>query len=197
MIRDLARKSRSWRGYDESRKVSREELVEMVECARLCPSSVNMQPLKYYLAWEEEQVKKIQPLTKWARALQPMELPHKGHCPTAFIVICQDTALQPSIPRFQKDIGIVAQTMLLAATEMGLGGCMIGNYDAGQVREALELPEWYGRSLDALYDCLTDLSVPTTIHVENWPEEDYMQRALAVLRDAAEENELLQVRLED
>ena len=63
--------------------------------------------------------------------------------------------------------------------------------------EALELPEWYGRSLDALYDCLTDLSVPTTIHVENWPEEDYMQRALAVLRDAAEENELLQVRLED
>ena len=51
--------------------------------------------------------------------------------------------------------------------------------------EALELPEWYGRSLDALYDCLTDLSVPTTIHVENWPEEDYMQRALAVLRDAA------------
>ena len=57
MIRDLARKSRSWRGYDESRKVSREELVEMVECARLCPSSVNMQPLKYYLAWEEEQVK--------------------------------------------------------------------------------------------------------------------------------------------
>ena len=197
MIRDLARKSRSWRGYDESRKVSREELVEMVECAQLCPSSVNMQPLKYYLAWEEEQVKKIQPLTKWARALQPMELPHKGHCPTAFIVICQDTALQPSIPRFQKDIGIVAQTMLLAATEMGLGGCMIGNYDAGQVREALELPEWYGRSLDALYDCLTDLSVPTTIHVENWPEEDYMQRALAVLRDAAEENELLQVRLED
>ena len=63
--------------------------------------------------------------------------------------------------------------------------------------EALELPEWYGRSLAALYDCLTDLSVPTTIHVENWPEEDYMQRALAVLRDAAEENELLQVRLED
>ena len=53
--------------------------------------------------------------------------------------------------------------------------------------EALELPEWYGRSLDALYDCLTDLSVPTTIHVENWPEEDYMQRALAVLRDEAEE----------
>ena len=63
--------------------------------------------------------------------------------------------------------------------------------------EALELPEWYGRSLDALYDCLTDLSVPTTIHVEHWPQEDYLQRALTVIQDAAEENELIQVRLED
>ena len=63
--------------------------------------------------------------------------------------------------------------------------------------EALELPEWYGRSLDALYDCLTDLSVPTTIHVEHWPQEDYLQRALPVIQDAAEENELIQVRLED
>ena len=63
--------------------------------------------------------------------------------------------------------------------------------------EALELPEWYGRSLDALYDCLTDLSVPTTIHVEHRPQEDYLQRALTVIQDAAEENELIQVRLED
>ena len=60
-----------------------------------------------------------------------------------------------------------------------------------------QLHDALSEALDALYDCLTDLSVPTTIHVENWPEEDYMQRALAVLRDAAEENELLQVRLED
>ena len=63
--------------------------------------------------------------------------------------------------------------------------------------EALELPEWYGRSLDALYGCVTDLSVPTTIHVEHWPQEDYLQRALTVIQDAAEENELIQVRLED
>lgn len=141
MMKDLVRRSRSYRGYDETRKVTREELVELVECARLAPSSVNMQPLKYYLAWEPQAVATIQALTKWARALQPMQLPHPGHCPTAFIVICQDTAINPSLPRFQKDIGIAAQTMLLAATEMGLGGCMIGNYDAGQVKDALHLAE--------------------------------------------------------
>ena len=141
MIKDLVQKNRSYRGYDESRKVTREELVNLVECARLAPSSVNMQPLRYYLIHTQEELDLLQPLTNWARALPELTLPHPGHCPTGFVVICQDTNLNPSIPRFQKDIGIVAQTMLLAAVEMGLGGCMIGNYDAGKVKAALNLAE--------------------------------------------------------
>ncbi|PWL44090.1 nitroreductase family protein [Christensenella sp. MSJ-20] len=141
MIKDLVQKNRSYRGYDESRKVTREELVHLVECARLAPSSVNMQPLRYYLIHTQEELDLLQPLTNWARALPELTLPHPGHCPTGFVVICQDTNLNPSIPRFQKDIGIVAQTMLLAAVEMGLGGCMIGNYDAGKVKAALNLAE--------------------------------------------------------
>ena len=86
----LVRQNRSYRGFDESRKVDREELLRMVDCARLSASSVNLQPLKYYLAWEPEAVGRIQPLTGWARNLPEMTLPHKGMYPTAFIVICQD-----------------------------------------------------------------------------------------------------------
>lgn len=141
MLKDLIRANRSYRGYDENRKITKEELLELVDCARLTPSSVNMQPFRYYLAWEKEEVDRIQTLTKWARALPQMELPHPGMCPTAFIVICQDTELNDSLARFQKDVGIVAQTMLLAATEMGLGGCMIGNFPAGTLKEAIGLPQ--------------------------------------------------------
>lgn len=141
MFKDLVKVNRSYRGYDESRRITREELLEMVDCARLTASSVNQQPLRYYLAWEKEEVDKIQGMTKWARQLPQMELPHKGMCPTAFIVICQDLRVSDSMARFQKDVGIAAQTILLAATEMGLGGCMIGNFGAGTVRQGLELPE--------------------------------------------------------
>lgn len=147
MLKDLVTKSRSYRGYNENRKVTKEELLEMVECARLCPSSVNAQPFCYYLAWEPEEVEKIQALTNWARALPQMTLPHPGKCPTAFIVILQDTTIGESLARYQKDVGIVAQTMLLAAAEMGLGGCMIGNYNAGKVKEALALDEKYAPML--------------------------------------------------
>lgn len=41
MIKDFVRQSRSYRGYDESRTITREELAELVDCARLAPSSVN------------------------------------------------------------------------------------------------------------------------------------------------------------
>lgn len=138
-IQELVRKSRSYRGFSQQRRVSREELVQLVECARLCPSSVNAQPLKYALVWEQEKTAAIQALTRWAKGLPQMTLPHPGMEPTAFIVICQDKEIDENLARYQKDVGIVAQTMLLAATELGLGGCMIGNFTAGDVREELGL----------------------------------------------------------
>ena len=141
MFKDLVKKNRSYRGYDENRKISREELMEFVDCARFAPSSVNRQPFKYMLAYTQEDLDKIQPLTGWARALPHMKLPHPGKCPTAFIVICQDTEWDADLNRYIRDVGIVAQTMLLAAVEKGLGGIMIGNFSPEKLAKALELPD--------------------------------------------------------
>ena len=141
MLKELVIRSRSYRGYDESRTITREELAELVDCARFAPSSVNRQPFQYYLASEPEQLAAIQPLTGWARALPEKRLPYPGKRPTAFIVICQNTDWEADLARFQKDVGIVAQTMLLAAAEKGLGGIMIGNFSPARLSEALALPE--------------------------------------------------------
>lgn len=140
-ILDLAKKNRSYRGFNENRRISREELVSMVECARYCASSINIQPLRFHLAWEKDEVDRIQQETNWARALPQMKLPHDGMCPTAFIVVMQDKRIFESLQRFQKDVGIVAQTILLAAVEMGLGGCMICNFNAATLKETLGLDE--------------------------------------------------------
>ena len=141
MFKDLVKQNRSYRGYDESRKITREELAEFVDCARFAPSSVNRQPFRYYLACEQAQLETIQPLTGWARALPEKHLPYPGKRPTAFIVICQDTDWEPDLNRFRTDVGIVAQTMLLAATEAGLGGIMIGNFSPAKLSAALALPD--------------------------------------------------------
>ena len=141
MFKDIVKKSRSYRGYDESRRISREELLELVDCARFAPSSVNGQPFQYLLVWKKEDVDRLQPLTGWARALPDMKLPHPGKCPTAFVVICQNTEWDPDLNRYLRDVGAVAQTMLLAATQEGLGGIMIGNFSPAKVAQEMELPE--------------------------------------------------------
>ena len=69
MFKDIVKASRSYRGYDESYRFSREELEDFVDCARFAPSSVNAQPFRYYLAWENEEVDRIQKLTNLAPVL--------------------------------------------------------------------------------------------------------------------------------
>lgn len=142
MLKDLVLKNRSYRGYDERRKIEERELMDMVDHARLAPSSVNRQPLKYVLVYREEEVAMIQPLTHWAKALD-IKLPHLGKNPTAFIIICQDRRIVESTNAYLRDVGIVAQTILLRATEMGLGGCMIGNFREDDIRNALNLEQYY------------------------------------------------------
>lgn len=141
MFLDLVKQARSHRGFRQDRKVTRQELEHLVECARFTPAARNDQVLKYYLAEKPETVAAIQPLTKWAGALAELHLPRKGAEPVAYIVICLDGSLAENPAPYQRDVGIVAQTMLLAAVEMGLNGCMIGSFAAGELREKLGLPE--------------------------------------------------------
>ena len=141
MILELAKRNRSYRGYDENYRFTKEELMELVDVTRYAASSVNRQPFAYYIAWEKEEVDKIQSLTKWARGLPQMKLPHPGMCPTGWVIVLHNTDWAPNVQRFRQDVGIVAQTLLLAAAEKGLGGCMIGNYVAEEVSKALDLPE--------------------------------------------------------
>ena len=59
--------------------------------------------------------------------------------------------------------------------------------------DTLSLPEWYGRNLDALHDCLTSLNVD--VHITVAAEEligtlgeRYVRQLLRLLRDCAAEN---------
>lgn len=143
LIRDTVIKSRSYRSFDESRKLSRDELLELVDTARFCPSAVNRQPLKYRLVYESEEVEEFLSITKWAGLLPDIKLPPEGHHPAAFIVICCDTSITENIDSVRFDAGIVSQTIMLQATESGLGGCIIGAFDPAGASKTLLIPKKY------------------------------------------------------
>ena len=69
-----------------------------------------------------------------------------------------------------------------------------------QLQNRLPLPAWYGRNLDALYDCLTDCPEPLTILLRNEPAArislgTYGEKLFRVLEDAAGENPRLCFRI--
>lgn len=64
---------------------------------------------------------------------------------------------------------------------------------------ALELPDWWGRNLDALHDCLTGPGRPVRLELcgaAELEETDFGRRLLRVLRDSAAENPDLELSLE-
>lgn len=132
----LLKANRSYRGYDSKFEVRPDQLRRIMEVATLCPSARNQQVLRFRPVLKEEAAKVLQHI-RLGGALPELHLPFEGTEPNAFIVICSTV---PDSHYVSVDLGIVAQSMLLQATEIGLGGICIGAFDHAAIREALALP---------------------------------------------------------
>jgi nitroreductase len=140
MIEDLIRRNRSFRRFHQDRSIPRETLHGLVNLARLSASAANLQPLKFFLSHDPEQNARIFSCLAWAGYLQDWPGPLEGERPAAYIVILGDKDITTN---FGCDHGIAAQSILLGAREMGLGGCMLGSIKREQLRTLLNLPEKY------------------------------------------------------
>ena len=140
MIRDLITKNRSYRRFDQQGIIEIDTLRELVDLARLSPSGANLQPLKYILSCDKPKNELIFPHLAWAGYLKDWPGPAEGEKPTAYIIILGDTNIRKS---FGCDYGIAAQSILLGATEKGLGGCIIGSIERDQLRQAINIPSQY------------------------------------------------------
>ena len=140
ILRDLILKNRSYRRFDQSVPVPMELLREMVDAARLSGSARNMQPLRYMLFNEPDDVARIFPTLAWAGYLKEWSGPAEGERPVAYVVQLGDLELTSD---WWCDDGIAAQSMLLTAVESGFGGCIIGSVQREKLRSILRIPERY------------------------------------------------------
>lgn len=140
MIKELVEKTRSYRSFKPDTEIEEGVLLELVDAARKCAAAINAQPLKYKLVTEKAERDALLAVTRWAGKLG-IKLPPVGHEPSAYIVICHDESVSPQRPIFLYDVGIVTQTIMLGATERGLGGCIIGSATEAEMKRVLGLPE--------------------------------------------------------
>lgn len=134
-LQRLLRANRSYRGYDTSFKVREDQLRSIIEVATLCPSARNQQVLRFRPVLEAEADVVLRHI-RLGGALPELHLPFAGTEPRAFVVICSTV---PDSHYVSVDLGIVAQSMLLRATELGLGGICIGAFDHAEIKQGLGL----------------------------------------------------------
>ena len=131
----LLERNRSHRAFDATFRVREDQLRRIIEVATKVPSARNQQVLRFRPVLADE-ASKILPHIRLGGALPHLKLPVAGSEPNAFVVICSTVEMSHYV---SVDLGIVAQSLLLQAVEIGLNGICIGAFDAKAVKEELDL----------------------------------------------------------
>lgn len=129
----------------EQKPVPKEDLVKLVDCARVAAYPANVQPLKFAIIDNSETLKTLYPFTKWAGALAD-GAPKENERPMAYIAVLGDKSIKAN-GAFEVEAGAAVTNMMLEAVEMGLGTCWLGAIQRDEIKKALSLPE----NLDVVY----------------------------------------------
>ena len=140
MLRDLVIRNRSYRRFHEDFRVEMDTLRELVDLARLSASAANLQPLRYVLSCDPAKNALIFSHLAWAAYLKEWGGPSEGERPSAYIIILEAKRIAHPL---RCDHGIAAQSILLGATQQGLGGCIIGAVKRKELSRALEIRDCY------------------------------------------------------
>jgi len=140
---ELVRHRQSDRAYLD-KPVEKEKIDRILEAARLAPSACNSQPWKFIVVTDPE--KRLQVADATSNKLLSMNHFTK-QAPVQLIVIEERSNFTSSFGGWLTDkhyphidLGIAAAHIALAATDEGLGSCIIGWCDEKKVQKILDIP---------------------------------------------------------
>lgn len=160
----LINERRSIRKYLD-KEVETHKIRAMLEAARLAPSACNAQPWRFIVVGQKEIKDKI-----IERGLGGVVSNSWAKTAPVIIVACSDLSLftHHLAERVQGvhyhliDMGIALEHMVLKATELDMGTCYIGWFNAKEIKHILSLPySWKVECLLTLgYPCDTPNPTP-------------------------------------
>ncbi len=137
-LKDIIEKNRSYRRFDNSRRITTEEFSLLLNNATKVASAANLQNLKYIISNSKKMNDEIFRCLNWAGYLSDWQGPISEERPSGYIIML----IKSSIEKYAHfDAGIAAQTITLSATEMGLGGCFIASVNKPLLNNILGIPE--------------------------------------------------------
>jgi len=137
-LKDIIESNRSYRRFDNNRKITCEELSTLINNATKVASAANLQNLRYIISNSKKMNDEIFRCLNWAGYLSDWTGPTPEERPSGYIIML----IKSTIEKYAHfDAGIAAQTITLSATEMGLGGCLVASINKPLLNHILDIPE--------------------------------------------------------
>lgn len=141
-VYEIALERRTIRKYKQHISISREKLLKFVEAAKNAPSAANLQPIRYIVVDNKDDVEAVFENVRWAAYINPKGNPKEGEKPVSYIIMLLDKNSRKTSYEYV-DLGLAAQTICLVAWEEGIGTCLLGAINRKNVREKFLIPEQY------------------------------------------------------
>lgn len=136
-LENLIQTSRATRRFQKDALVTLDDLKELINIARITSSAKNMQPIKYIIVTQKEQVQKLTSTAAWAAHLKEWDQ-SEDERPSAFIIMLNDTSID-GFPMF--DAGVSFEAISLGAKAKGLSICPMASIDKDICKELFDIPK--------------------------------------------------------
>ena len=130
---EAIRKRYSCRAYQD-RPIEREKLDEIFEAARLAPSAKNMQDWRFVVVTDKEKRRQVAENTNRPEVFGKAGVIIAACSNSDYVMRCGQAA-------GPIDVAIALEHISLQATELGLGTCWIGSFEAEKIRQILGVPD--------------------------------------------------------
>lgn len=131
---ELSKSRFSCRKFSD-KKISRDDLLSILEAGNLAPTAKNLQPQRIYVLESEDSLSKLDSLT------------HCRYGAKTVLLFAYNTdeewknPLEEGVHSGVEDVSIVATHVMLRAAEMGLSSCWCNYFSNSKLEEFLGLPK--------------------------------------------------------
>jgi len=127
------------------RQVEEEKLSRIIEAGRMAPSACNAQPWKFIVVTESELIARV---AEAASAKLIGMNGFVGQAKAIIVVVREKPNLSSKVGATIKnkdysliDLGIATENICIQAKAEGIGSCIIGWFDEGEIRKLLSIPK--------------------------------------------------------
>ena len=121
---DTIKKRRSIRNYTPD-QILEKDLYEILSAGLYAPSGKNRQPWRFVVVKDKDELKRISKFTTYSRFIRNVP---------ALVLVYVISSVEYPIEKDMLSVGACVQNILLTATDMGYGSCVIGELYSAELK---------------------------------------------------------------